>query len=217
MEEIPLKHTYIDSQSDKENSPCLVMIHGRGEDKDMLLPLSDRIPDDYDVLALQAPDELDNQSGYTWYDIHYPGDAGDVQPDESDLNRSVELIQSTIISASEIYGFDNSEIGWIGFSQGAVLGVSMLFEYPSMINCLAAVHGFLPNFYEGQDFEMTEKVYAFIATGNKDTEIPPRRTKRVATQLSKMNVDTEFNEYDTGHKISDSEAADISSFIDISM
>ena len=211
---LPLEHAVIEPREPVEGrSPSVVILHGRGADETDLLPVVQQLPDALFVVSLRAPERL--HSGFTWYDLVLPG--GDVhrsQPDSEDLDRSLDLVDESIERAIETYDLDPDRVGILGFSQGAVLGISRLLDRPDAVAWLAALHGYLPEAYADSAPEGVQRTPVFIGAGVNDRVIPPGRAENAAIRLSELGCAVTARTYDVGHGIGPEEMADLVSWVD---
>jgi phospholipase/carboxylesterase len=210
--DFPLDHRRVDP--DDPGAPTVLLLHGRGADEDDLLGLADHLPDAH-LLSVRAPDPLG--PGYTWYALEGadgpPFDS--TEPDEAEFERSREALDRFVDAAVEAYGVE-PPVGVLGFSQGAILGMSSLLDSPDLYGWVAALHGYLPADYaeRGDDaFPDAAGRGAFLAGGSADQVIPAPRTERAADRLRAFGLEVTYEAYETGHGIGREELADMADWV----
>ena len=214
MTEIPLEHVHV--APDKEGdgpAPAVVVLHGRGADEEDLLPVAAELPDELRVVSLRAPDPL--QGGYTWYELDLSaGGLESSQPDLDDFRRSLDLIVESVDAAVDAYGLDPDRIGLLGFSQGAITSLSLLFEDPDRYAWVVALHGYLPESHADCDPDGIEDKPVFVGSGDGDRVIPAERAERAVDRLESAGADVTHGGFSGGHGIGRQELAAVVEFVE---
>ena len=214
MSDLPLDHVHIapDEPSD-EPAPAVVVLHGRGANEKDLLPVARSLPDSIHVLSLRAPDRL--QGGYTWYELDLSGGGlHQSQPDAADFERSRGLVTESIDAAVDAYGIDADNVGLLGFSQGAITGLSLLLDDPDRYAWVVALHGYLPDSHSDVDPDGIADKPVFIAAGEADEIIPAARTEAAADRFEALGAAVEYTAYDGGHGIGPAEHEGLLDFVE---
>ncbi|MFB6253998.1 MAG: alpha/beta hydrolase [Halobacteriaceae archaeon] len=213
MVDFSLHHETISPETSQTDSPCIILLHGRGADEQDLLGLSSHFPDALQIISLQAPDRLG--PGYTWYELDLSGGGlHESQPDREDFQRSLTLLDNFRTEAIDAYDIDPNQIGLLGFSQGGILGFASILDYPDKYAYCIGLHSYLPASY--QHNEKTEGIQGFpifIGAGTADDIIPVSRAETAAEYFKKWNADITFNTYNTGHGIGSEELADVTDWL----
>ena len=213
MADLPLEHVHVEPDAPTDGpAPAVFVLHGRGADEEDLLPVARHLPDELHVVSLRAPDRL--QGGYTWYEIEMPG--GDLhrsQPNDEEFRRSLDLVAESIGAATDAYDLDAGRIGLLGFSQGAITGLSLLLEAPEDYDWVVALHGYLAEEHADREPAGIEGKPVFVAGGAADRIIPAERAESAAERLREIGADVEFHTYGTGHGIGQEELGDLVEFV----
>ncbi|WP_280586286.1 dienelactone hydrolase family protein [Halorubrum sp. Boch-26] len=213
MPEIPLDHVHVAPDDDPENAPAVFVLHGRGADEEDLLPVARHLPDDLHVVSLRAPDPL--QGGYTWYELDLSaGGIESSQPDAADFRRSLDLVAESVGAAVESYALDPDRIGLLGFSQGAITGLSLLLEEPDRYAWVVALHGYLADAHSDLARDGIEGKPVFVGAGAGDRVIPESRSTAAADRLEAIGVDVTRGSYSGGHGIGQEELTDVVAFVE---
>lgn len=214
MSEMPLEAVHIEPESPSDGQPPAVFVlHGRGATEQDLLPIAKELPDEFHIVSFQAPDRL--QGGYTWYDLDLSaGGLHQSQPDEADFERSLGLVDESIDAAVDAYGLDESRLGLLGFSQGAITSLSLLLESPDDFQWVVALHGYLAESHRELEPAGIADKPVFIAAGSADEIIPAARSEAAADRFEQLGAAVSYNLYDAPHGVSPEELADLVDFVD---
>jgi len=211
--DLPLDHVHVAPETESEGpAPAVVLAHGRGADENDLLPVARELPEELHVVSLRAPEQLG--PGYTWYDLDVPdGDLHRSQPEATDFRRSLDAVAASVEGAVDAYGLDPDRVGLLGFSQGAIVAVSLLLEAPERYAWVAALHGYLPASHADRSPDCVRGKPVFVGAGRADEIIPDRRSEAAADRLREVGAAVTFRRYDAGHGIGRAELADVVSFV----
>jgi len=213
MSDIPLEHVHVAPDDDPENAPAVFVLHGRGADEEDLLPVARHLPDDLHVVSLRAPDPL--QGGYTWYELDLSaGGLESSQPNAADFRRSLDLVAESVDAATQAYSIDPDRTGLLGFSQGAITGLSLLLEEPDRYAWVAALHGYLADAHSDLAPGGIEGKPVLVGAGAGDQVIPESRSAAAADRLEAIGADVTRGSYPGGHGIGQEELADVVAFVE---
>ena len=209
---IPLEHVHVGPE-DGDGGPAVFVLHGRGADEQDLLPVARELPDDLHVVSFRAPDPL--QGGYTWYELDLSaGGLHQSQPDAEGFRRSLDRLADSVDAAVDAYDLDTDRLGLLGFSQGAITGLSALLERPDRYRWVVALHGYLPAAHADLEPDAIEGKPVFVGTGTGDRVIPASRSEAAAETLREIGADVVYETFPTGHGIGDAELADVIAFVE---
>jgi len=215
MTDIPLEHIHVapDDGSDSEPAPAVFVLHGRGADEEDLLPVAQRLSDEYHVVSLRAPDPL--QGGYTWYELDLSaGGLESSQPDAADFRRSLDLVTESVDAAVESYGLDPDRLGLLGFSQGAITSLSLVLEEPDRYAWVVALHGYLAEAHADLDPDGIGGKPVFVGAGAGDRVIPESRSAAAADRFDEIGAAVTRGSYPGGHGIGQQELSDVVAFVE---
>ena len=214
MTDLPLEHVHVapDDETDDEPAPAVFVLHGRGADEEDLLPVAAELPNELHVVSLRAPDPL--QGGYTWYELDLSaGGLESSQPDAEDFRRSLNLIVESVEAAVDAYGLDADRIGLLGFSQGGITSLSLLFEDPDRYAWVAALHGYLAASHDDLDPDGIEGKPVFVGAGAGDRVIPESRTSAAVERLEAVDAAVAHGSFPGGHGIGPQELDAVVEFV----
>lgn len=185
-----------------EKNPLLLLLHGYGSNEEDLFSFANEFPDDYFVVSVRAPFDLQFGS-YAWYAINFDADENKF----SDLNQardSRDLIATFIDELIANFTIDSSNITLIGFSQGSILSYAVALSYPEKIKKVGAFSGYLNLDIVSENFEKKsyEKLKIFASHGTVDQVIPVDWARKAKPILDTLGIETTYKEYPIGHGIS---------------
>ena len=128
------------SKNKSTKQPLIVLIHGYGSNENDLFSFNSLFDENLNIVSYRATKEL-YQNMYAWYDIFYEKNVKSF--DEKTAFQSVKLITEEIKLFCNEYNCDENRVTLIGFSQGAILGYSVLFLNPNLLKNLVALSGYV--------------------------------------------------------------------------
>ena len=210
--DLPLEHVHVAPDEESDGlAPAVFVLHGRGADEADLLPVAAELPDELRVVSLRAPDPL--YGGYTWYELDLSaGGLESSQPDPDEFRRSLDLIVESVDAAVDAYGIDPDRVGLLGFSQGAIATLSLLFADPDRYAWVVALHGYLAESHADRDGIEGKPV--FVGSGDGDRVIPAERAERAVDRLESAGADVTHGGFPGGHGIGSQELAAVVEFVE---
>ena len=181
-----------------ENSPVLIMVHGRCASAANILSFADNLNvDEYSLLAPQATNN-------TWYPYSFLSPPKENEPW---LSSALSLLHEMIIDVTK-NGISRENIFILGFSQGACLTLEFAARNAAKFGGIIAFTGGLigDQIYSEQyigDFQQTP---VFMGSSDPDPHVPVERVHASATLLSNMNANVTVKIYpQMGHTINQDE------------
>lgn len=170
-----------------EAKRAFIFLHGRGASAEDILSLSDHF--DTTDTALLAPQASNN----SWYPYSF---IVPVEQNQPALNSALEIVKS-LVTAVINSGIPQTEIYFIGFSQGACLTLEYVTRNATQYGGVVAFTGGLigknidMKHYKG-DFKKTPML---ITTGDPDPHVPVSRVEFSAGLIKKMNANVSIKIY----------------------
>ncbi len=185
-----------------DKNPLLLLLHGYGSNKEDLFSFATELPDNYYVIAVQAPHAMQYGS-FAWYAIDFDADENKF----SDLHQARESRDLILTFISEICAtlpVDKADITLAGFSQGAILSLSLALSYPEKIKRVVALSGYLNLEMAREGFEKNDfsSLAVFASHGTLDQVIPVEWARKTPVLLKQYGIATTFKEYPIGHGVS---------------
>lgn len=208
-----------------KKSPLVVLVHGRAGNANVMWVFSralEKLPITPIVVSPQAPNP-DPIGGFSWWDVNQSGPANnDPQYKLSILAPAVTTLEHFIQKLPEVYEVDPTRIIAFGFSMGAgLLGVLSL-QYPTLLQGVALLSGFIPRVVHDQpnrvnpelDSEKTKLPPYFIFHGTKDEVLPFSRAIETKERLESLGARVTFSSDEVGHKVSSKGINALSSWLE---
>ena len=176
--------------------PVIFLIHGwTGYEKSMWV-FASRLPHDALLVAPRAPyvSQHPQFGGYSWVE-----ERGQNFSSLEMFQPAINSFQTLISELPNQLPGDFSQIGMVGFSQGAAFSFSYALKNPSRVNHLAALAGFIPA--EPGSLAALSSTPVFIAHGIQDDTVPITKAREARAALEASGVKVVYCESETGHKL----------------
>jgi len=196
-----------------EKNPVLLLLHGYGSNEHDLFSFANELPDEYFVIAAQAPYTLQYGS-YAWYAINFDTDENKFS-DEKQARKSRDLIVEFINQLLEKYPIDAEQVTLLGFSQGAILSYSIALSYPEKVQRVVALSGYLNEALCTENYKTNnfEKLRIFISHGIVDQVIPVGWAQKAPQLLHSLNIPNVYKEYNVGHGVAPQNFVDLKNWL----
>jgi phospholipase/carboxylesterase len=207
--QLALKHIARTARTaEGERPPLIILLHGIGSNEEDLFGLARVLPEDCLVISLRG--RLALQPGaYAWFHADFEPDG--IVIDEEEEKESRALLLKVIDEAVEAYGADPARVILMGFSQGAIMSLSIMLTHPEKIAAVIAMSGRVLDEVK-PEVAAPEKLADFpvlIAHGVGDPVIPIKYARAALDYLRTFKVNLFYREYGMGHAVSEESLADI--------
>jgi len=213
MEQLSLKYIVKQPTEILPTTPLLILLHGYGSNEEDLFSFAGELPDDLLIISARAPQNL-GMGSYAWYTINFNNTQGKF----SDIPEAIEareLIATFIKEIQKKYNIPPHNTFLLGFSQGTILSYSVALNYPSIVQKVVALSGYvnpdlLPENIETIDYS---KLDFFISHGSVDQVIPAEWANKAPLFLNQLNIKNCYTEYPVGHGVAPKNFYDFKSWI----
>jgi phospholipase/carboxylesterase len=192
--------------------PLLLLLHGYGANEDDLFSLAPYLDERFMIVSARAPITLQPMS-YAWFNLGFSPQGIVVDPDE--VESGLRVIHKFIGEVVETYQCDPSAVYLMGFSQGAMMSLTVALTCPGAVAGVVAMSGrMLPQtLSQIPDKDALIGLPIFVAHGRQDTVLPISHGRNTREQLSELPVDVTYHEYDMAHEISADSMDDITEWL----
>jgi phospholipase/carboxylesterase len=192
--------------------PLLLLLHGYGANEDDLFSLAPYLDGRFMIVSARAPIMLQPMS-YAWFSLGFTPQGIVVNPEEVESSR--RTIHKFLGEIVEAYDCDPKAVYLMGFSQGAMMSLSVALTYPGSATGVVAMSGrVLPQALEKiTDKDTLTGLPIFVAHGSRDMLIPIDHGRDARAKLSELPVELTYHEYDMGHEISYDSLKDITEWL----
>ncbi|HMU13324.1 MAG TPA: PHB depolymerase family esterase [Flavobacteriales bacterium] len=193
--------------------PVLILLHGVGSNEQDLFTFADRIPGEYLVLSLRAPNTL-GQGSYAWYQVDFSTGRPVFNKEQEERSRAT-LIRF-IEQLGTTHSIDAQRVYLCGFSQGAIMAYSVALTRPELVHGISAMSGRLLEEVKPRISRtpQLQKLSVLITHGTQDTTLPVRYAEEAEAYLSALGVTPALKTYPEGHTISAAMLADLLAWLD---
>jgi phospholipase/carboxylesterase len=192
--------------------PLLLLLHGIGSNEQDLIGLAPDLDGRFFCVSARAPFEL-GEDAYAWFHVKYGADGTVIRPDEAESSRIllVKFVDELVSS----YGLDAKKVFLMGFSQGAIMCLSVALTRPDKVAGIVAMSGrLLPEVLPlVAEVEALTSLPVFVAHGTMDGVLPIGQGRSARDKLSDLSVDLDYREYPMGHEISKESLGDVAGWL----
>jgi phospholipase/carboxylesterase len=187
--------------------PALFMMHGMGSNEQDLLSLVDGFEDSFYIFSIRG--HLTQGSGFSFFSIEGFG-----RPHREVFDEAINKLTSFIDYACEKYPLDLSRIYLLGFSQGAIVSMTLALTLGSKIKGTVALSGYIPKFVK-EEYKINAKnqLSVFISHGEYDPALPFEWGQESADYFSKLGIPVTFRSYPAGHTVTEKNLHDLQEWI----
>ncbi len=192
--------------------PLLLLLHGYGANEDDLFSLAPYLDERFMIVSARAPITLQPAS-YAWFNLGFTPQGIVVKPEEVEGSR--KILHKFIGEIVETYQCDPNAVYLMGFSQGAMMSLSVALIYPGLAAGVVAMSGRLMPQISSKipDKDALIGLPIFVAHGENDAVIPISQGRDTRAKLSELPVDLTYREYEMGHEISYESLEDIAGWL----
>ncbi|WP_309120079.1 alpha/beta hydrolase [Paenibacillus sp.] len=167
-----MKHIYREGAG--EDKPVLLLLHGTGGNEESLLELASFIDAEAAVLGVRG-NVLENGMPRFFRRI------AEGLFDEADLAFRTQELHNFLHDASLQYGFARERVVAVGYSNGANIGGSLLFQHEDALRAAILFRPMVPR--RGVPLPRLDGLPVFIGAGENDPLIPKEESEELRTLL----------------------------------
>ncbi|RKD25924.1 hypothetical protein BEP19_03065 [Ammoniphilus oxalaticus] len=193
----PLEYTVLqpaNAQPDKKY-PVIFVMHGRGANEHDLLPLVEELQNDFIIFGIRG--DVPEGPGFAYFTNISHGN-----PDRASFDRCIEKLQGVIDYAAKTYPIDTNYQYLLGFSQGAILSMSLAVAMGNKIKGIVSMNGYIPTFVK-EDYPAVpgENVSIYLSHGEVDHVYPLEHGLDNKQFFEGRGNKAHFSSYPVGHGI----------------
>ncbi|WP_342562952.1 dienelactone hydrolase family protein [Paenibacillus sp. FSL R7-0345] len=195
-------HLPVNLEQDKKY-PVIFTLHGKGSNERNMYGLVAPLADDFIIIGIRGNLPLGN--GYQYYDLKSLGN-----PIREMFDQAVKELESFIHYATEKYPVDPDKRYLLGFSQGAILSMTLALTMGSQLKGIVALNGYIPDFVKTEySLRSIKDVSIFASHGEYDSVFPVRIGHETAAYLQEQTERVTFKVYPTDHGVSEENQIDL--------
>lgn len=175
--------------------PVIFALHGMGSDEQDMLRLMEPLQSDFIIVAVRGT--LVQGSGYAYFQIKSIGN-----PIRELFDASVQGLQQLIGDLSSEYAIDPARRYIAGFSQGAIMAMTLSLIMGNAIKGIVAMSGYIPQFVKDEyPIEPGTSLSVFISHGDQDHMFPLQLGEDNANYFRKHTRSVTYVPYSGGHHV----------------
>lgn len=179
-----------------EKYPVVYAMHGMGSDEDNIMDLTEELRKDHIVIGIRG--SITIQGGFAYFTIKGYGN-----PDRKSFDEAIGNLEEFIEKAAEEYPIDLNNQYLLGFSQGAILSMSLALVMGNKIKGIVALSGYIPKFVkEEYAIQSVDETAVYISHGEFDPIFPSNIGKENYEFFKEKSKNVSFMLYPQGHEVS---------------
>jgi len=187
--------------------PVIFALHGMGANEQNMLSLLEDINKDFIVIAIRG--NLPQGNGYSYFYIQSIGN-----PERELFDQAVQQLEQFIRYATDKYPIDPSKRYLLGFSQGAILSMTLALTMGEQIKGIVALNGYIPTFVQAEyPIKPIPNMSVFISHGEHDPIFPLQRGDANYEYFRKASDHVAYKVYATGHEVSGANIQDFTKWL----
>tara|TARA_B100002019_G_C21266923_1_gene599917 strand:- start:2597 stop:3238 length:642 start_codon:yes stop_codon:yes gene_type:complete len=191
----------------KKNNNVIFLLHGYGSNEVDLFNFKDLFDENEFIISLRAPIKLfDN--GFGWFNLNLENNDIESILDNLQIKNSLNLLKKTIDYFIKKYSLKGNKT-ILGFSQGAIISWSLIFDNYINFDRLVSLSGFINFNYKINLNPEIKKIKCFVSHGINDMVIPIELSRKTKAFLKENNFNIEYKEYNEGHTINEQNLNDL--------
>jgi len=183
--------------------PVIYAMHGMGSNEIDIISVIEELNADFIIIGIRGPLTMD--SGFAYFTIKSFGN-----PDIDSFDAAIEKLEAFIDHSPSKYPIDPSRQFLLGFSQGAILSMTLALHMGNKIKGVVALSGYIPKHVkETYSIRPVHDSSIFIGHGELDSVFPLQIGKENYEFFKSRNERLSFHSYSIGHEISFKEKDDV--------
>ncbi|RDW15898.1 alpha/beta hydrolase [Oceanobacillus chungangensis] len=183
--------------------PALYLIHGMGSNEQDLLQLVQGLEETYFIFSVRGP--IVQPPGFAFFTMEEFG-----KPHRDVFDQAITKLTSFIDYSCEKYPIDQMQLNLMGFSQGAILSMSLGLILDNRIKGIAALSGYIPDFIKQEhNNKDLHDLSIFISHGKQDPVLPFDWAPPSEQLFLRNGAEVVFKQYDSGHTVSQQNYQDL--------
>ncbi|NBD24179.1 alpha/beta hydrolase [Paenibacillus glycinis] len=175
--------------------PVIFTLHGKGSNERNMFGLASALSEAFIIVGIRGNRTLG--SGYQYYDLKSIGN-----PIREQFDEAMRELAAFIGAASEAYPIDPGRRYLLGFSQGAILAMSLALTMGDRLKGIVALNGYVPEFVKAEyPLRSVQDVSVFISHGEFDSVFPVGIGRDNAAYFQGLTSRLTFKTYPADHGV----------------
>lgn len=183
--------------------PVVFTLHGKGSHERNMFGFVAPLTDDFIIIGIRG--NLPLGAGYQYYDLKSLGN-----PIREMFDEAVKRLDAFIEYATDRYPIDPGKRYLLGFSQGAILSMTLALTMGNRLKGIVALNGYVPDFVKTEyPLRSVDDVSVFVSHGEYDSVFPVRIGHETAAYFKDLAPRLAFRLYPTDHGVSEENQHDV--------
>jgi phospholipase/carboxylesterase len=197
MDQYYIYDVHLPAQMDTDKRyPVVFTLHGKGSNEKNMFNLVAPLAEDFIIIGIRG--NLPLGAGYQYYELKSLGN-----PIRKMFDEAVTQLESFIQYATDKYPIDPGKRYLLGFSQGAILSMTLALTMGDQLKGIVALNGYVPDFVKTEYLLRSVKdVSVFISHGEYDSVFPVRIGHETAAFFKEHTQHLTFKLYPSDHSVS---------------
>ncbi len=176
--------------------PALLVMHGIGSNEQNMISLLEGLEDKFYIFSVRG--HLSQPPGYAYFTIEGYG-----KPHREVFENGIKQLTNFIDYVVEQYNVDSNHLYLLGFSQGAIVSMTLGLTLGNRIKGIVALSGYIPSFVkEEYTIQSVDQLSLFISHGQFDNILPYEWGLESKEYFQSLNAQITFKTYSEGHTVS---------------
>ncbi|WP_339251079.1 alpha/beta hydrolase-fold protein [Paenibacillus sp. FSL P2-0136] len=182
--------------------PVIFTFHGKGSDERNMFGLVAPLAKEFIIIGVRG--NLPLGMGYQYYDLKSLGN-----PIREMFDQAVSDLETFIHYATQQYPIDPDKRYLLGFSQGAILSMTLALTMGDQLKGIVALNGYIPEFVKMEyNLRSLKNVSVFASHGEYDSVFPVRIGHETAAYLEGQTERLTFKLYPSDHGVTEENQRD---------
>jgi phospholipase/carboxylesterase len=182
--------------------PTVFTLHGKGSNERNMFELVAPLAEDFIIIGIRG--NLPLGPGFQYYELKSLGN-----PIREMFDKAVKDLEAFIHDATEKYPIDPEKRYLLGFSQGAILSMSLALTMGEQLKGIVALNGYVPEFVKTEyPLRSVKDISVFISHGEFDSVFPVKIGHETAAYFKDKTNRFRFKLYPTNHGVSEANQLD---------
>ncbi|MEC1525018.1 esterase [Neobacillus niacini] len=187
--------------------PALFIMHGIGSNEQNMLSLVNGLEERFYIFSIRG--HLSQPPGFAFFTIEGYG-----KPHREVFDEGVTKLTNFVDYTCEQYPLDTSQLYLLGFSQGAILAMTLGLTLGDKIKGVVALSGYIPAFVkEEYEIKAVNELSVFISHGEMDQVLPYEWGLANNEYFRQLGANVTFKTYVEGHSVSKSNLQDFTNWL----